>query len=224
MGPAPWYWNTYPEPVGASGRHYVWQYHGNEAEIEYLVTLNARQEPAAALLALNSYCRAFLVAPSRLGIWCPEIRYLRLLCFDPDQLQPFPLSEIAGWFKKSEERIYSATAPIAEFEISSTLAPGRHKLDVPPEFHTVDELLMVCSYPAANRDDAAFAVFALYPQSGLVEVLPQKWFTASRYNLGPQWITRVTRDPVSHRLIGDGFRIGSFELTADGTQLARWLE
>jgi hypothetical protein len=34
----------------------------------------------------------------------------------------------------------------------------------------------------------------------------------------------VTRDPVSHKLVGEGVRIGGFELTDDGCQLAERFE
>ena len=40
-----------------------------------------------------------------------------MTCFDPDQLKSFSLAEIAGWFKHSSDRIYSATAPFADFEV-----------------------------------------------------------------------------------------------------------
>jgi len=161
---------------------------------------------------------------SRLGIWGPEPGYLRLLCFDPDQLAAFPLRDVAGWFKRSQDRIYSATAPLAEMEISSRLAAGRHAVEVPEEFRGLDELLLIGSYPAASNAAAACAVLALHPQAGEVTVLPQTWFTAGKYDLGYQWITRVTRDPATGRIIGGGIRIGNFELTEDGTGLERWIE
>ena len=41
-------------------------------------------------------------------------------------LKPFPLGEVAGWFKQSNERVYAATAPLAEFEVSCALPPGTH--------------------------------------------------------------------------------------------------
>ncbi len=63
------------------------------------------------------------------GIWCPEGRSIRLTCFDPDQLKAFDLAEIAGWFKQSAERIYAATAPIADFEIPLGLEAGMHKIE-----------------------------------------------------------------------------------------------
>ena len=168
---------------------------------------------------------------SRLGIWCPESPsvqlgkpYLRVLCFDPEQLQTFALEDVAGWFKQSNERIYSATAPLAEFEISSALSEGTHSIDVPREFHEVEELLMLSSYPTSGKSDPACAIFILYPRAGLIQVLPQKWYAANQFDIGYQWIARVTRDPVTHRLIGSGVRMKNFELSESGCELARWIE
>jgi hypothetical protein len=216
---------------GATGRRFIWTHHGEEGPIGYLVTLNPRQEPNRTVLALNTYCRPFPVGSSRLGIWCPESPavqlgnpYIRVLCFDPEQLEPFHLEDVAGWFKQSNERIYSATAPLAEFEISSALAGGTHPIAVPAEFHEVEEVLMISSYPTSAKNDPACAIFIVYPHSGLVEVLPQKWYTANQFGIGYQWITRVARDPVTQRLIGGGIRMKNFELTEDGRDLARWIE
>jgi len=180
---------------------------------------------------LNTYCRPFVIPPERLGIWCPEQAaqqlgdpYLRVLCFDPDQLQEFPLEDVAGWFKQSNERIYSAAEPAAEFEVSCALTAGIHRIQTPPEFHAVDELLMIASRPAANKDEPSAAVLVLRPKTGEVEVLEQKWFTANRCDVGYQWIARVARDPVTGRIVGDGIRLGKFELSEDGQDVARWLE
>ncbi|MFZ3212610.1 MAG: hypothetical protein WA188_13960 [Terriglobales bacterium] len=161
---------------------------------------------------------------ARLGIWCPEPGYLRLLCFDPDQLAAFPLHDVAGWFKRSQDRIYSAIAPLAEVEINSRLAAGKHRVEVPPEFRGIDELLLVSSYPATGKDDAACAILVLHPMAGAVTVLPQTWFTANKFDVGYQWITRVVRDPASGRIIGGGIRIRDFELTEDSMGLERWIE
>lgn len=209
--------------TGSSGQRYGWRYH-DAPEIEYLVTLTRRQEPDASLLALNTYCRPFLMPVSRLGVWCPEPGYLRVLCFDPDLLQSFPLADLAGWFKRSQDRIYSATAPLAEVEVSSKLPAGIQSIEVPAEFRGLEELLMVGPYPARDAGDPACAVIALHPNAGQVTVLPQTWFTSAKYEPGRQWITRVIRDPASQRILGEGFRIGNFELTEDGTAVERWIE
>jgi hypothetical protein len=104
------------------------------------------------------------------------------------------------------------------------LAAGTHKIQVPEAFQPLDELIAVTSYPAPAKDDPPFAVFVIYPQAGLVEVLPQDWVTTNALDAGYQWITRVARDPATHRLIGDGIRMGKFELAKDGRNLARWIE
>lgn len=224
VGPAPWYWKTFPELTSVSGQRFTWTHHGDQGPLGYVVTLGLQQEPDKPLLALNTYCRPFAVSPSRIGIWCPEGRGIRLACFDLDQLKAFDLSELAGWFKQSSDRIYAATAPVADFEVPLGLAAGMHNIDVPTELREVDEIIIPTSYPAKSADEPAFALYVLYLQAGLLEVLPQKWFTASQYEVGQQWITRAARDSESHRIFGDGIRLGSFLLEEDGCRLERWLE
>lgn len=224
VGPAPWYWKTFPELTAASGQRFTWTHHGDQGPLGYVVSLALQQEPDKPRLALNTYCRPFPVSQSRIGIWCPEGRGLRLACFDLDELKAFDLSELAGWFKQSSDRIYAATAPVADFEVPLGLAPGMHTIIVPTELREVDEIVVPTSYPAKSADDPAFALYVFYLQAGLVEVLPQKWFTASQYEVGQQWITRAARDPESHRIFGDGIRLGSFLLEEDGCRLERWLD
>ena len=99
-----------------------------------------------------------------------------------------------------------------------------HNLEVPPELRGIDELIVPTTYPERGRDDPAMALFVLYFQAGLVEVLPQRWFTAAQYQVGRQWITRVARDPRSHRIFGECFGAGNFLLEPDGVRLERWID
>jgi hypothetical protein len=223
IGPAPWYWKTFLTFQSLSGQKFVWTHHGDQGPIAHLVTLGLEQEPDKARLALNTYCRPFLVPPHFIGIWCPEGRNIRLTCFDPDQLKSFDLAEVAGWFKPSADRIYANTAPDEDFEVSLTLAPGTHKIEVPPSLAGVDEVIVPTSYKAMSNDDPAFALFVFYLQAGLVEVLPQRWFTASQYRVGEQWITRAARDPESQRIVGECFGVGTFVLEEDGCRLEKML-
>jgi hypothetical protein len=222
-GPSPWYWATFPNVVSHARQRFVWAYHGDSGDLAYLVTLSLEQEPNTPRLALNTFCVPFLISPNLLGIWCPEPGGLRVMCFDPDQLAAFPIEEIVGWFKQSNDRVYSRTAPVAEFEVGRRFPEGTHRLEIPEVFHTVDELIAVGSYPARTREDSACAVYVVYPQAGLVEVVPQKWFTASQYDVGRQWISRVTRSN-DHRFIGEAVRVGKFQLTPDGQQIDQWIE
>jgi len=223
VGPAPWYWQTFPEVQSHSRQHFTWRHQGTNGPLAHLVTLGLEQDAATARLALNTYCRPFLAGDS-LGIWCPEGRNIRLACFNPDQLKAFDLAEVAGWFKQSSERMYAATPPVADFDLPLSLTPGTHKIDVPAGFSNIDELIIPTSYKALEQDDPAFALLVLYLQAGLVEVLPQKWFTAAQYQVGQQWITRAARDPESHGILGECFGVGTFLLEQDGCHLAEWIE
>jgi len=224
VGPAPWYWETFAPMRLPSGETLVWRHHGNEGPLGYLVSLVNANDSDKPLLALNTYCRPFAVPPARLGIWCPEGRQIRLCCFDAAELKAFDLTEIAGWFKQSSERIYAATTPAADFEVRVSLAPGMNKLEVPSELQGVEELIVPTSYPAKSADDPAMALYAFYLHAGLVEVLPQKWFTAAQYQVGRQWIARAARDPESHRIFGECFGAGNFLLEEDGCRLASWID
>ena len=224
VGPAPWYWQTFPSFQSRSGQRFVWTHHGTDGPVAHLVTLGLQQDTGTARLALNTYCRPFVTPSNLLGIWCPEGRNLRLACFDPDQLKAFDVAEVAGWFKQSSERIYSAAAPVADFEVPLSLQKGTHKIEVPAEFSNLDELIVPTSYKAMSPDDPAFALFVFYLQAGLVEVLPQRWFTAAQYRVGQQWITRAARDQESHRIVGECFGVGTFMLEEDGCRLAEWME
>lgn len=223
-GPSPWYWNAFPAVQSKSGEKYVWTFHGEQGDLAYLVTLGLESEPNRPRLALNTFCVPFAIAPNRLGIWCPEPGALRLMCFDPDQLVGFSFNVIVGWFKQSGEKVYSATEPLSEFELSTRLPEGTHKIDVPEEFRSLDELLLTASRAAKTREDAAASIFVLYPQAELVQVLPQRWFTANKYEVGRQWIARLVRDPETQRILGDGVRMGSFQLSENGEDIEEWME
>jgi len=175
-------------------------------------------------LSIRIESQSDLVSPHYLGIWCPEGRHIRLACFDADELKAFDLAEVAGWFKQSSDRIYAATPPRIDFEIPLALGPGTHKIEIPRDLGSVDELIVPTSYKAMSDDDPAFALFVLYPQAGLVDVLPQKWFTAAQYRVGQQWITRAVRDPDTQRILGECFGVGTFLLEEDGCRLAEWIE
>ena len=43
-GPAPWYWETFPSPTGASGKRYVWRFHPQGTDLAFLVTLHLADE------------------------------------------------------------------------------------------------------------------------------------------------------------------------------------
>ena len=224
IGPAPWYWQTFPSITSTTHQRFIWSHHGEQGPLAYVVSLGLQQEQDKQRLALNTYCRPFLVPPAYLGIWCPEGRGVRITCFDLDGLKAFDLAEIAGWFKQSGERIYAATEPVADIDLPLTLSAGRHAIKVPEPLRSVDELIVPTSYPATTNDDPAFALYVVHPAKQVVDVFPQRWFTTAQYQVGKRWIPRAARDPESQLLFGECYGVGSFLLEEDGCRLQRWLE
>lgn len=223
-GPAPWFWESFPSVTTTAGKKLEWTHHGTEGSLKFIVTLNEAGKSNEPLLALNTYATPFAMSNGLLGLWCPEGRsMIRLLAFDPDKLQPFAFEEIVGWFKNSTDRVYSAIEPQADFEFSAEMPEGTHEVVFPPEFGVVPELCITASRRAMSDTDPACAIFVLYPQAGLIQVLPQGWFNTREYEVGQVWITRVARDSVSHRIVGGGMRLPSFCLTEDGKSIASWL-
>ena len=66
VGPAPWYWKTFPKLHAASGQPLSWTHHGEQGMLAYLISLAPEQDPDKPRLALNTYCRPFLM-PSKSG-------------------------------------------------------------------------------------------------------------------------------------------------------------
>ncbi|HVZ17873.1 MAG TPA: hypothetical protein VG897_12195 [Terriglobales bacterium] len=214
-GPAPWYWKNFPQIEG-----FEWTHHGGEGPLAYVVTLGESGRKNDPVLALNTYATPFLLSDGRLGIWFTEgPRTMRILAFDILKLKSFEIEEIVGWFKTSGDRVYSATEPVADFEFNPQMPAGTHSLAVPEELAALQELPIVVNIGHASQEQPACAIFVVYGHAGLVEVLPQTWFTDNKVDTGYQWITRVGRDPITHRLIGDGIRISPFCLTEDGKNL-----
>jgi len=132
---------------------FVWTYHGDSGDLAYLVTLSLEQEPENPAPGAEHVLRSIFDRAELARNLVSGTSGLRVMCFDPDQLAAFPIEEIVGWFKQSNDRVYARTAPAAEFEVGRPLS-GRHAQARNPEaFHTVDEVVAVGSYPARTRED-----------------------------------------------------------------------
>lgn len=220
LGPAPWYWQTFPAILGNLKNKYVWSYHRDKGKHSYLVSLSKLGDSQNIKIVLNSYTRPFLIHPHSLGLWFIQNKQIHLLCFDPEKMPSFNLEGLPPDFKSSQASHYTLANPVAEVAIPSTLNAGLHTTLFPEEFSSLQELLIVAPYTGGK---AAYAIFDLNPSLGEVRVMPQEWFTAAKFDPGYQWITRVVRNPETGKLYGDGIRIGIFELSEDGCHLAKWI-
>lgn len=218
IGPAPWYWRTFMPVTGGSGQRFLWRLadYGKGRQFPVL------ESEGEIRFVAHTHTRVLPVPPNRFATWFPVlsetpprfVSEVRMLCFDPDKLP-----SISGPAQASGRTYYSAGAdPITQFSIPVGLPAGDNVLSIPQEFHAINEMLIVGNYAG---DETKTAIYAAYPQLGRVAVFPQLWFKG--FDDGYQWIARVTRHPSSRVFIGDGIRIGKFELTEDGCNLARWL-
>jgi hypothetical protein len=121
---------------------------------------------------------------------------------------------------------YDGGRPVV-FEIPTDVDEGTHAIAPPAAFDNLPEVLVLADYGSEKSDhfDKMYrAIFACDFKARQVTVLPQRWFNEGRYDFGYQWITRVQREPVTGRIVGEGIRLGYFRLDASGTQLAAWVD
>ena len=220
VGPAPWYWQTFPAIQGNLKNKYIWNYHGESGKHSYLVSLSKTGDPKNIKIVLNSYTHPFLIHPTSLGLWYVQNKQIHMLCFDPEKMPSFTLEGVPADFRNSQLSHYTLANPVAEVVIPITLNEGLHTIWFPEEFSSLEEILMAVPYSGEN---AAYAVFEVNPSMGEVKVMPQEWFVRTKFDPAYQWISRIVRDPESGKLYGDGIRIGIFELSDDGCHLARWV-
>jgi hypothetical protein len=162
-----------------------------------------------------------------LGIWMSRIDHqwntarVVVQCFDPDDLPEFSLTDPERSAKDRGNTV-TLVKPMSEFSIAGDLPSGLNAFECPDIFREAADLLIVANHRSLE-DGTITALYNICFKNQTVESYPQKWFTADEFDIGYQWITRVTRHPQSGRIVGDGIRIGAFELTENGCDLERWL-
>lgn len=222
VGPAPWYWQTFPE-MEIGGQKFNWRCDENP---ERRVLLATDDRPRQARLSVHIYTRVFVIPPGILGLWFEDGPALRVIALDPDSLGDFAADSVPS--EGSRQPFYATGHHVlGEFRIDRQLDEGEHVIDVPTAFAGTEQLLMVGSYSKV-QEAACAAIFEIKrgtrAGSHRIAVYPQKWFNRDDYDLGYQWITRVARDTKTGRLVGDGIRISPFILQEDSMHLDRFLK
>jgi hypothetical protein len=126
--------------------------------------------------------------------------------------------------KIRQEKISVAPLPTSEhWEISPYLKAGVHPVSIPYDWSRFDETLVLAEHANLSADNkVARAIFAFAWKKRRVEVFPQDWFNTGDYDFGYQWITRVGRRE-DGTIVGDGIRLGSFELDESNRRVKTWL-
>ena len=101
---------------------------------------------------------------------------------------------------------------------------GSHHINPPEDYASFEETLVLADHlPGSNGfDKMSRAIFAFNWLRKEMTVIPQDWFNQGNYDFGYQWITRVARLS-DGGIVGDGIRLGAFELDETGKQVKRWI-
>jgi hypothetical protein len=231
--PGPSTWHLKPlRGVGRADRVLAWQPPGGEASKSgkrFLVDHDAR-----ALLLVDFYCWVRPLGASRLLVWHQtkraavqsraEVPTVHIHLFDLARLGPLvDAGRACQELDASSESVLWSGGHVACCTVAASKAAGLHHLDVPEPLNDAPELFVLVD--AARPPDAPrIHLWIVRPGAGTLEVLPQDWFNTGSFDVGYQWITRVAREPVSGRLVGEGMRLRPFALDDSGTQVQEWLD
>jgi hypothetical protein len=139
---------------------------------------------------------------------------VRFQVIDADRLAPLEPALVPPSFVQ-------ITAPGKETKVTASLAEGQHGVVLPPGLESLPELLMWVQ--SDEPTDVLLKLWSVNPTARKVSVFRQTWFDSSKYDLGYQWPTRVSRDPSSGRVIGEGIRMGVFSLSESCNDIDEWL-
>lgn len=219
VGPSPWYWQTFPRMVSSAGAAFEWIF---EKEKMYVALRECGCEDRARVV-IGTYVRPFLVDHGLLGLWFPRGNGVFMECFDLDKLGEFKIKRIGPIEHNVATPFYlQGTSECAvQFAIPATHVVQR--VSFPREFSSIEELLLIAGSPGHDQSKPAATLLSIRPRQGELESFPQLWFTGTKFDLGYQWLTRVTRHPQTNRIIGDGIRIRPFVLAEDNMNIESWL-
>lgn len=221
-GPAPWYLSQPACNLSASSEPRHWQRDPKAGPA--ILTNNSGQ----TLAAITIYSYVSRISDSVFAVWKVDPKRedssspkVHLDLYQVDKLWPAdkPINPLL--MKQDGKHFLTALPPIASVQISRNDTPGRFQVHFPPEFSICEELFILVSNP--GWDTAELDLWIVHPRESEIQIVPQTWFTSGSYDFGYQWVTRITRDPVTKNIVGDGIRINGFILDPTGTRFMGWL-
>ena len=182
------------------------------------------------LLRTDLHCYELRVAEDRILLWrqirlAPPGGVLRLSFFDTTSLRPIG--------RRSKRRpgdpIVHESGLLAEVDLSGDWDAGVRRVDFPEVMAGIPDLLALVhgiqgwnpDLPkAAWRARRVTVIYAVRPSRSEVEVFPLPWARSVEGHF--HWITRVARDPITGKIVGDGAGVKLFLLDDDATFLG-WI-
>jgi hypothetical protein len=220
IGPSPWAFVD--RSIIVAGVEYRFdQFKQADGKTKGLTILqNSNNE---VLLIFNFYNYLHILEDGTTLLW-REDGNIKFDCFHLSSLQQIT-NPLETAINLRENKLGVSPIPTSQhWEISPRLDEGtRFPIDAPNDWARFEETLVLANYADANGyDKMARAIYVFDWHKQQVEVFPQHWFNNGNYDFGYQWITRVTRQS-NGKIIGDGIRLGSFELDDTNCQIKKWI-
>jgi len=223
IGPSPWGFRN--RSVTVAGLNY--QFRETVPGDSKLSGLTSIQDSnGETLLILDFYDYVRILDDGHVLLWRESTEAgSRRIIFDSFLLASLKIvsDPIRIAFDIREKKLGAAPLPSSDhWEFCSLLEPGRHRFSIPHDWSRFEETLVLADHLETTVNTPARAIFAFDWNSHLVQVFPQDWFNSGDYDFGYQWITRAWRRS-DGAIMGEGIRLGSFELDRTNRQVKTWL-
>lgn len=233
-GPSPWYSRPNNSKL-VSGKYGLlkWKEAGEKRPLggkTLLITPNGD-----TLMIFDYYCYVLVLRNSMFLFWyswdkqrktmLTSVNSIHFIIFDAENLQPLKkVTNLCEEMDRNNQVLLYSGREVDSFEIPKHLEPfAVHSIEVPNELKTVEEVLILAESTAVKDSKVSLALYILKPKENTVTVIPQDWFNKGDFDFGYEWPTRVARDPITHKIFGEGIRIGNFVLDESGQVFEGWL-
>jgi len=216
-GPTPWY----ARPGSPAIEGFRWE-QTSERWPKGDKTLLVGAAGVVAVLDFYSYVMrldssTLLIWNQRNGTKSEGSQPVHLVVIRPSLLPPFGdgLAREIQQMEAVGARLAILDKPVASMSLNTGIIGEDVPSIFPKELEAIEELLILCNSSAIGIQDATKANLALLvarPRQSTFRLYPQDWFNSADLDRGYQWVTRVTRNPETGRVHGEGFRIDPFEL------------
>lgn len=151
---------------------------------------------------------------------------LRIDLFSVSDLDRIPDVEtkILSIDTKEMEPYHMNSNPKSSIMIDLTKIKGATVFEFPNDFHVMNDFITPIEFDGLYEDPNFHqtALLEIMPSTNTVDLHPQDWFNQNlEIDFGYQWITRAARSNNTGRIVGEGIRIGRFELDESNRQLFR---